>query len=166
MRQASTQCIALCRFFYPDGLVPEYPILDVSLAKLVNETLAGDQSAFGLLVQRYERLVRSTVMHICNDRHAAEDIAQEAFFTAFESIGKLQQREKFSGWLLSIAKHKAARHVRAMRSREQAVHEAGSIDLLGDDRLSSDSTDLLGLVERLPDHERVIVGLKHFERYW
>jgi len=132
-------------------------------AKLVNETLAGDQSAFGLLVQRYERLVRVTVMHICNDRHTAEDIAQEAFFTAFESIGKLQQREKFSGWLLSIAKHKAARHVRAARSREQAVLEARSIDLLGDNRLSSDSTDLLALVERLPDPERVVVGLKHFE---
>jgi len=132
-------------------------------AKLVSETLIGNQGAFGLLVRRYERLVRATAMNVCHDKHASEDIAQDAFLVAFESIGKLQQPEKFSSWLLSITKHKAMRHVRATRSREQAVLEAGSLGLLGGDRLNSESADLLTLVERLPDHERVVVGLKHFE---
>lgn len=133
-------------------------------AELVTDALSGDLEAFGILVGRYERLVRATALHVCKDKHAAEDVAQEAFLAAFESLDTLRRAEKFGGWLLSIAKYKAARCVRAGRRREQTVPDLESCQALGNGRLSRQSEHLLSLVERLPDHERIVVGLRHFER--
>ncbi len=72
-------------------------------ATLITQTLAGDRSAFGGLVRRYQdRLFRSLV-HVTGDPVEAEDVLQEAFVQAFVKLDSFQSRSRFYSWLYRIA---------------------------------------------------------------
>jgi RNA polymerase sigma-70 factor (ECF subfamily) len=131
-------------------------------AQLVESVKAGQVEAYSELVIRYERLVRAAAFHVVRERHTAEDVAQEAFIAAFESLGSLRTGAKFGSWLLRIAKYRAARAVRSRRRSPALVGNADCVPEIGRP-LSDQSALLLELVERLPDHERVVVGLKNLQ---
>jgi RNA polymerase sigma-70 factor, ECF subfamily len=135
----------------------------LSDAELIVRVRAGDVDAYAVLVRRYERLVRATVLRKCPDRDHADDVMQDTFLVAFQSLAKLNDGARFGPWLLGIARNRTARLY-----RDSARHEIGITDLdaLPDSNrtpLSDESLGLLEFIERLPDHERVLVGLKHFE---
>ena len=132
-------------------------------ADLIDEVRQGKLEAYGVLVTRYERLVRAAVLHVTHDRDGAEDLVQDAFLAAFESLGSLRQAAKFGPWLLSIARRKAARSARSRLRAERCVGDLDSVQSSSDGQLTEASQRLLELVGQLPDHERVVVGLRYFE---
>ena len=72
---------------------------------IINRVLAGDAQAFACLVQRYQKPVISMSYHIINDRHLAEDIAQDVFFTAYQKLASFDlARSQFSTWLFTITR--------------------------------------------------------------
>jgi RNA polymerase sigma-70 factor, ECF subfamily len=135
----------------------------LSDAEIIVQVQAGDVDAYAVLVRRYERLVRATVLRQCADRHHADDVVQETFLIAFQSLASLHNGARFAPWLLGIARNRTARWY-----RDSPGHEVGVVDLdaftdASRTHLSEGSFDLLELIERLPEHERVLIGLKHFE---
>jgi len=133
-------------------------------AELVTLVKNGQIDAYGELVVRYERLVRAAAYHVVRERHAAEDVTQEAFIAAFEALGSLRDGARFGSWLLRIAKYRGARAVRARRRSPALVADVASI-AVSSSPLSELSAYLLELVERLPEHERLVVGLKTLQGY-
>jgi RNA polymerase sigma-70 factor (ECF subfamily) len=135
--------------------------------ELVTSVLAGRTEEFAVLATRYERLVRSVVLARLHDRHAAEDVAQEAFLAAFEKLNSLRQPERFGGWLLAIAKFQAGRYLRDSLTRATTNDAIDATELGDAKRQAVDSPfgELLELVQQLPDHERVVVGLRHFSEH-
>ena len=131
-------------------------------AEVIELVQAGQIDVFAELVVRYERLVRAAVFHGVRERHTTDDVTQEAFVIALETIGSLRDGSRFGPWLLGIARNRAAKAVRA-RCRSPAL--VGDMDAHSDDnrRLNDTSALLLELVERLPEHERVVVGLKNLQ---
>jgi RNA polymerase sigma-70 factor (ECF subfamily) len=70
---------------------------------LVERCQAGDSAAFGTLYGRYyERLLRFCLRRL-NDRHEAEDAAQEAFARAWKALPRLAGERRFYPWLTVIA---------------------------------------------------------------
>jgi RNA polymerase sigma-70 factor (ECF subfamily) len=70
---------------------------------LVERCQAGDSSAFGNLYARYyERLLRFCLRRL-NDRHEAEDAAQEAFARAWKALPRFAGDKRFYPWLTVIA---------------------------------------------------------------
>ncbi len=70
---------------------------------LVERCQAGDSAAFGNLYARYyERLLRFCLRRL-NDRHEAEDAAQEAFARAWKALPKFAGERRFYPWLTVIA---------------------------------------------------------------
>jgi RNA polymerase sigma-70 factor (ECF subfamily) len=132
---------------------------DAELVELVKSGQIGD---YAELVVRYERLVRATAIHKVRDRHTADDVTQEAFVAAFETLGKLRDGAKFGAWLMGIAKLRAAKAART-RCRSPALVGDVSAVPMKSGRLSDRSELLLELVERLPEHERLVVGLKNLQ---
>ena len=64
---------------------------------------AGDSAAFGNLYARYyERLLRFCLRRL-NDRHEAEDAAQEAFARAWKALPRFAGERRFYPWLTVIA---------------------------------------------------------------
>ena len=70
---------------------------------LVERCQAGDSAAFGNLYTRYyERLLRFCLRRL-NDRHEAEDAAQEAFARAWKALPRFAGERRFYPWLTVIA---------------------------------------------------------------
>ena len=133
-------------------------------AQLVERTLRGDRNAFAQLVQRYERVGQATARRIVGDLHRADDVVQESFIAAFKSLTNLRASSKFGPWLLSIVRRQAIRSLR--RHRETVVLNGSTDDTeysVGSEMRPEDSMALLEIVDRLPDDERTLIGLRHFQ---
>lgn len=139
-------------------------------SELVARTCAGEQDAFEPLVRRYSDHVVRFLYHMVGDFQTAEDIAQETFLKAYAHLGRLEQRERFSTWLYSIARHSCLDWIRAKRT-------APSIEDLGGpgSELSADSDqapetpaetgemhgEIVAELQQLRADYREIILLKH-----
>ncbi len=71
--------------------------------ELIRKCQQGNKASFGILVGRYKDNVYNTVFRTLGNQHDAEDIAQEAFISAYKAIGKFDPERAFMPWLLKIA---------------------------------------------------------------
>jgi RNA polymerase sigma-70 factor, ECF subfamily len=129
-------------------------------AALVRATLAGDPRAFGDLVRRYQTAACAVARAVVRDRHAAEDAAQEAFLTAFSRLGDLRDPAAFGGWLIRIARQKAARIAEKVRVTVP-VPDAATDAPEPDDR----GRALLAAAMALPEAEAQVVVLHYFDEH-
>ena len=81
-------------------------------AKLVKKVLLGDQTAFDVLVRRYERSVLSVITKILGDLHEAQDVTQETFIKAYQNLLSLNKFFTFGPWLMKIAQRQALTRAR------------------------------------------------------
>jgi RNA polymerase sigma-70 factor (ECF subfamily) len=72
-------------------------------AVLLERCRSGDMSAFGALVGRYQDRVYNAVLRMCGNPDDAEEICQEAFVKALESLASFRQASGFYTWLFRIA---------------------------------------------------------------
>jgi len=94
---------------------------------IVERVKSGETDAFGLLVQKYQDRVYSTILNYVNSVEEATDLAQEAFVKAFFALKRFQGSSAFYTWLYRIAVNTAIDYLR----KRPAVR----IDSLEDDRL-------------------------------
>ena len=72
-------------------------------AELIQRTLAGDESAFGFLVDKYKGSVHALAYRKLGDFHTAEEITQDTFLKAYQKLSTLKDPARFPGWLYVIA---------------------------------------------------------------
>src|SRR5476651_372470 len=82
---------------------------------LIEQTLAGNQSAYAELVKRHQRFVFTLAMRFAKGREDAEEIAQDCFIKAYRSLASFQGQSKFSTWLYSIVYTTAMTFLRKKR---------------------------------------------------
>lgn len=80
---------------------------------LVAASLAGDRASFGQLVCLHQAAVSGVAYSICGDFAASEDLAQEAFVTAWKQLPDLQEPARFRAWACGIARLLALNYVRS-----------------------------------------------------
>ena len=64
----------------------------------------GDRSAFAELYDRRARLIRAVCYDTTKDLHVAADLTQEVFLRAYQNLGRLNDPQRFAGWLVGIAR--------------------------------------------------------------
>jgi RNA polymerase sigma-70 factor, ECF subfamily len=69
---------------------------------LVERAVSGDKDAFGLLAERYFRMISVLAYQKTGHRADAEDIVQEALVRAFRALPDLRDPRKFASWLYNI----------------------------------------------------------------
>ncbi len=134
-------------------------------AQLVDRVRHGDVEAFGRLAERYERSLLAIALAKLRDLHEAEDVVQETLLVAFRRLGTLREESKFGPWLMQIARSQVVEAVRARRV-PASIPLNGPDHHEGDDgntQMTIENEHLLGLVARLPQHERMLIGLRYFD---
>lgn len=82
-----------------------------------------DRAAFGELVLRHQGAVRRFLRHLTRgDEALADDLAQDTFVRAYQSLARFRRDSAFSTWLLGIA-HNHFRNARR-RQRETPLGES------------------------------------------
>jgi RNA polymerase sigma-70 factor (ECF subfamily) len=114
------------------------PDADVDLV-LVRLAQAGDAEAFGRLVERNRHAVHRAVAAALGSAADADDVAQEAFVTAYRKLAGYRGESSFRTWLLSIAWRKALDRRRSLARWMRLT--------ISPDPIAEGSTDML---ERLP----------------
>jgi RNA polymerase sigma-70 factor (ECF subfamily) len=85
---------------------------DQEIVSLVQRAQGGDQDAFTDLFDRFHQPVLGYVYHTLHDRHAAEDVAQDAFIKALDRIDQLGPPWDFKSWIFRIASNLAIDYLR------------------------------------------------------
>jgi RNA polymerase sigma-70 factor (ECF subfamily) len=71
--------------------------------RLIAECLQGRTTAFGELVRRHQDRLYNTVYRLVDHAEDAQDIVQEAFLSAYQSLGRFKGESQFFTWLYRIA---------------------------------------------------------------
>lgn len=81
----------------------------------IERVLSGDVSAYATLVTKHKSLVFSIALKILNNREDAEEVAQDSFLKAYQSLMSFEKKSKFSTWLYRIAYNAAISRTRKKR---------------------------------------------------
>ena len=71
--------------------------------ELVKQCLAGETSAFDVLVERHRRQVYQVCYRFVGNHEDASDLAQDAFIRAFRALHTFQGKSAFGTWLYRVA---------------------------------------------------------------
>lgn len=130
-----------------------------------------DRVAFEELVRRREHWLRALLRRVCGNPQQADDLAQDAFLRAWQSIANLREPAAFAGWLRRLAVHL---FIDARRLKQADLESAATLESLASDepspmRAAQAQFDLERALALLSDTERLCVvlnlgeGLSHGE---
>jgi RNA polymerase sigma-70 factor (ECF subfamily) len=129
------------------------------IAPLVRAARSGDRAAFGVLYERYARLVHGILLAHA-ERDDVQDLVHEVFLRALRQLHALRDESAFGGWLATIARNEARMHHRGARQlvelSEQIPAEAPSSPVLGTD-------EVLLALRSLPERYREPLTLRLVE---
>ncbi len=78
----------------------------------IEKVLNGDTRAYTTLVNKHKDMVFTIARKIVRSTEDAEEIAQDAFIKAFNSLENFKQKSKFSTWLYRITYNTAVSRIR------------------------------------------------------
>ena len=143
-------------------------------AELIRRTLAGDETAFTMLVKKYHKHVHALAWRKIGDFHIAEDITQETFLKVYKHLATLKDLDRFPGWLYVIATRRCIAWLRKKRLHAQLVED---IDMVGKGKetysqyvatqQAETSTEakqevVKQLLAKLQESERTVITLYYF----
>ena len=139
--------------------------------RVIAATKSGESAAYDYLVSKYMKRVVSIAWGIVRNSHDAEDLAQEAFVKAFQTIARFKPGEPFGPWIYRIVTNLA---LDVMKHRQRFRHEElqDSLPASRGDRadLPAVANELARrideAIESLPEMQRVVARLylvEHFE---
>lgn len=91
---------------------------------LVMRAQRGEQDAFRVLVERYQKLVYTLALRMLNVPADAEDAAQEAFLSAWKALPRFRMDAKFSTWLYRLTVNAATDVLRKRRKEPDSLDDA------------------------------------------
>jgi RNA polymerase sigma factor (sigma-70 family) len=129
-------------------------------ARLIAAARKGDSRAFAALVDAHQQAVRGFLRRFSDHWADADDIAQEAFVTAWRKLGSFEGRSSFRSWVSGIG-FRIARDAKRAHGRAQ-VRETDWLAERNDSESEAPIEDRIALanaMKDLPDEQRAVVAL-------
>lgn len=142
--------------------------------KLLDQAIAGSESAFRQLVLSQHQNVRLYLSRFVYCSEQVDDLAQEVFLAAYQQLQKFRKEAKFSTWLLGIARNKAMQYLRTETRRKQRRKQYAEetdvqcrLNSINDEDLDIQDARISALrdcMSNLPAHARNLVRRFYFQR--
>jgi RNA polymerase sigma factor (sigma-70 family) len=134
-------------------------------SELVERSRRRDVAAFGELVERHQRLVIGVALARCGDPALAEEVAQEAFVTAWRDLDRLREDARVGTWVAGIARNLAAGATRRRVRRDAAtLPEPAPVPTPAELAIDREDRDLLArALAALPDAQREVLVLYYLD---
>ncbi len=146
--------------------------------ELVKQAKKNDPRSFEVLLKKYHKSVYYMLLKMVNNADDAEDLTQEAFAKAFNSLHKFDSKYAFSTWLFRIATNNCIDFIRKKRIQTVSIDTSYSNDEgdnmtfdIKDPSLSPDDLMLKKqrkeylkkAVDKLPAKYKKLVELRYFQ---
>ena len=141
---------------------------------LITSYRNGNETAFNLLVDRYQSKVFTTIFLIVKDQDVAEDLLQDVFVKVLHTMNsdKYNEEGKFQPWVMRIAHNMAIDHFRKAKRYPTILLEDGS-NLLNSLSFAEDSSEeqrikdethawVRNLIDELPEAQKEVVIMRHY----
>lgn len=146
-------------------------VSDQNLVKLYQN---GNEEAFEMLLLRHKSRIYTSIYLIVKDRYVAEDLLQETFIKALNTIkgNRYNEEGKFLPWISRIAHNLAIDHFRKNKRHPEIVLEEGS-RLFDSMQFVDESFEtaqaikdtrqrLRTLVKELPVEQKQVLIMRHY----
>jgi RNA polymerase sigma-70 factor (ECF subfamily) len=137
---------------------------------LMIRTAEGQEAAFRLLVQRWERDVLGFLIHMLGDVEEAEDLVQDTFVQVFRKADSYVAAGMFKSWLFRIAGNLARGRLRRRKILrwvrfDPVTHDTGRAGQGPDEDLeqSQRTSAVRTAMARLPGRQREALALHRFQ---
>ena len=142
-------------------------------AQLIQQVLQGNQEAFAILVNKYQKGVHALAWRKIGDFHIAQEITQDAFLRAYQKLETLKNHNLFGGWLYVIASRLCADWFEKKSLPEQSLevtdmsevnHVSYSRYVAQKQEAEADETRrevVKKLLQKLPESERTVMTLHY-----
>lgn len=143
-------------------------------SELVSRYKDGNEKAFEILLHRHKSRVFTAIYLIVKDRYIAEDLLQETFIKAINTIrgGRYNEEGKFLPWISRIAHNLAIDHFRKEKRYPEIILEDGS-PLLNSMQFAEESIEdkqimidtaahLRELIKELPEEQKQVLIMRHY----
>ncbi|HLB85693.1 MAG TPA: sigma-70 family RNA polymerase sigma factor, partial [Steroidobacteraceae bacterium] len=88
---------------------------------LIEQCLAGDQSAWEQIVRQNWRKVFNVAYKFVGKHDEAEDLTQDIFLKIFKALKTFDRRANFQTWIISISRNLCIDHYRSVRKERQTI---------------------------------------------
>lgn len=134
----------------------------------IEACLAGDGSAFDILVIRHQKAVERVCYRFTGNREDAADLTQEVFVKAYRSLPAFRGSSAFSTWLYRIAVNACLSFKASRKNRTEEWDEDYDIVAEGpsaEETLDSDlnAQTVRAALDTLPERQRLTVIMKVLE---
>ena len=149
--------------------------------QLIRKILSGDDAAFSILVEKYQKSVHALAWRKIQDFHHAEEIMQDTFLRAYKKLPTLKNPDQFAGWLHVTANRLCIDWLRKQKrqqeqklvmqsledTRPEEIEESSYTHHISEQRMT-ESTEhyhklVQKLLEKLPENERAVVTLYYLD---
>lgn len=138
---------------------------------IINQIIAGDSSAFAVLVDRYKDLVFTLALRMLKNREEAEEVSQDTFIKVYKSLHKFKGDSKFSTWIYKVAYNscldqikKNKKHQNNVEINEFTHHKIKTLDNAFDALVDKERNQLIqDCLNLLPSEDNFLLTLYYFE---
>ena len=136
----------------------------------------GNNTAFDMLLSRYESSIYSYIYFIVRNKEVTEDIFQETFVKVIMTIkqGRYTENGKFKAWITRIAHNLIIDNFRQERNENTISNDEAEIDLFNNIKLCDGTiedhivrrqilSDVKKLVKHLPDNQREVLEMRYYQ---
>lgn len=140
--------------------------------QVIDRVLAGETALYEIIMRRYNQRLYRVVRAILRDDNEAEDVIQDAYVRAYQSLAQFESRSSFSTWLVRIAVHEALSRLRrrnrfAVFEEEEETGELHAASSGPDPEEALSQSELRRVLEdsilQLPARYRTVVMLRDIE---
>lgn len=130
----------------------------VNIAKLVELSQSGDDSAFEILFKTFQTRLHHSLFKVLRNYHETEDVVQQAFLRAWEKIGTFKGESNFYTWLYRIGFNLAITKIN--KNRENQLDEDFELTLSSGDNIEQNISDkrledkIINLLNQLAEEQR------------
>ena len=139
--------------------------------ELIHRVLDGDDTAFTVLVKKYQKPVHALVWRKIGDFHIAEEITQDTFLKAYQELATLKKPQSFSSWLYVIAANNCSTWLRKKRLRTEPLEETrlqkatySGYVVAENERVTAEAQReaVKKLLAKLQESDRTVITLHYF----
>jgi len=149
----------------------EMPAIASETDRLVARCKAGEPNALAELYARWDRGVFRLAYWMLSDRDEADDVKQETFVRAFETLARFEGRCSLQSWLYGICGNLCRDRLRKRKSRQETRLDESHIPSgahNGDPILSllenEEITQIVAALESLSPEYRRLILLREIEQ--